>query len=447
MDRAVVLGASMAGLLAARVLSDHADEVVVVERDSLADQPASRRGVPQGRQLHGLLARGLTEIEALFPGITAELVAAGAVAADPGVDLHWFVDGIRKPPAPIGTGIACTRPFLEWHIRRRLLALPGIRVVQARAEGLTATAGRVDGVTLSGGEGDGGHIGGDVVVDCTGGATAIAAWLTALGYDPPRERRVSVDLGYATRQYRRGPDDRLDGALAVISMTQDIGRARGGGAFSVEDGRWIVTVGGYHDDKPTADPDEFAARVASEPLPSLRRLVTEGEPLSDVATYRYASSVRRDFNRLERLPGGLLAAGDAVARFNPLYGQGMTSAAMHAVRLARYLASGADPHEPARSYFRDLRRAVDAVWRVSATEDFRLPHVTGDRPPGLWAAHRVSSLYTRATLRDAEMHGLFLRVLNFQAGPELMMRPDNLARAWLASRRPVPAVEAAAPTP
>ena len=438
MDRGVVLGGSIAGLLVARVLSDHAAEVVVVERDALPDQPRSRRGVPQGRQLHGLLARGLAEMESLFPGITDEMVAAGAVAADPGVDLHWYVDGVRKPMAAVGPGIACSRPFLEWHLRRRLLAVPGVRIVQARVEGLTATSGRVDGITLAGVDEGDGQLGADLVADCSGGPTRMGDWLSALGFEAPPERRVAMDLGYATRLYRRRPADRLDGALAVLSLTQDIGRARGGGAFAVEDGRWMVTVGGYHQDRPTPDPAEFTDRVAGEPVPALRRLVLEGEPLSDVATHRYPASVRRDFHRLQRLPGGLVAAGDAVARFNPIYGQGMTSAALHAAAVGRYLASGADPHEPAGRYFRDLRRAVDSVWQISATEDFRLPHVTGDRPLGLSFAHRVSSLYTRATMRDAELHRLFLLVLNFQAGPQSLMRPDNLARAWWASLQPLP---------
>lgn len=439
MERAVVLGGSIAGLLAARVLADHAGQVVVVERDELADAPRPRRGVPQGRQLHGLLSRGLDEMEAIFPGLTDELVASGAEAADPGVDLHWYVDGVRKPAAPVGVGVACSRPFLEWHLRRRLLAAPGVVVLRGRAEGLTVTAGRVDGVevadALDAGDGDTGRVAADLVVDCTGGATRLGAWLAAAGYEAPPERRISVDLGYATRFYRRGPGDRLDGALGVLSLTQDVRRARGGGAFAVEGDRWMVTVGGYLDDRPTAQAAEFVARVASEPVAALRRLVTEGEPIDEVATHRFAASVRRDFHRLGRLPGGLVAAGDAVARFNPIYGQGMTSAALHAATLGRYLAAGSDPHAPAERYFRDLRRAVDAVWRVSANEDFRLPHVTGDRPPGLWLAHRVSSIYTRATLRDAAMHRLFLLVLNFQAGPESLVRPDNLARAWLASRR------------
>ena len=104
MERGVVLGGSVAGLLAARVLSDHASEVVVVERDDLAGGPAPRRGVPQGNQVHGLLARGLEQIEALFPGITQEMFDDGAEVADPGVDCHWYVNGMPKPPSGIGRG-------------------------------------------------------------------------------------------------------------------------------------------------------------------------------------------------------------------------------------------------------------------------------------------------------------------------------------------------------
>ena len=189
MDRGLVLGGSVAGLLAARVLTDHADEVVIVERDDLAGGAATRRGVPQGAHVHGLLARGLEQLEALFPGITQELYDDGAEVADPGVDLHWYVDGRRKPPAAIGQGVSCTRPFLEWHLRRRVTALKGVRVVTGHAEGLTMAAGRVEGVTLSGAEQEGEHLGADFVVDCTGKSTRIDTWLTAAGYDAPPSGR------------------------------------------------------------------------------------------------------------------------------------------------------------------------------------------------------------------------------------------------------------------
>lgn len=426
----MVVGGSMAGVLCAAVLAEHAEEVVVVERDELPAGAGSRRGVPQGRHLHGLLSRGLWEIEARFPGITAELLAEGAIAGDPGVDLHWYVDGRRKPGAPVGEGVVCSRPFLEWHVRRRLTALPNVEVRRARVEGLTGGGGRVDGVTLTGGI----HVGADLVVDCGGNATRVDAWMADLGHRAAPQRRIEVDLGYGTRLFRREPGELLDGAVALLSMTLDIGRARGGGAFAIEGDRWVVTIAGYAADKPTTDPAEFTERVASEPVPALRRLVTEGTPLSDVATYRYAASVRRDYDRLASLPGGFLAAGDAVARFNPIYGQGMTSAALHSATLHRYLASGADPHQPARAYFAELRKAVDSVWQVAATEDFRLPHVSGDRPPLLGLMHKVSSMYARATLRDPELHRQFLRVVNFEQGPQVLLRPDNLLRGWLAAQ-------------
>ncbi len=437
-----MLGGSVAGLLAARVLADHAEEVMVVDRDELAGGPAERKGVPQGRHVHGLLARGLEEIERLFPGITAELAADGGEIADPGVDLHWYVGGARKPPAEIGNGIASTRPFLEAHLRRRLTALPNVTAVRGRVDHLTATGGKVDGAVLEGSAGatEGERLRGDLVVDCSGRTSRADAWLGALGYEAPPRRSVNVELGYATRLFPRQPDDRLDGARGILSITEEPDRFRGSVAFAVEAGRWIVTVGGYHDDRPTLDPDDFSSRLAADPAVALRQFADRDDALTDVVTFRYAASVRRDYHRCKRLPAGFLAAGDAVASFNPIYGQGMTSAALHAAEIGAYLASGATVLEPAMSYFRRLSSVVDSVWTLSTTADFRLSHVTGDRPKGLWMTHRLNDLYTRATLRDADVHRLFLRVLNLQARPELMARPDHLVRAWRAAHRPLPGI-------
>jgi 2-polyprenyl-6-methoxyphenol hydroxylase-like FAD-dependent oxidoreductase len=320
--------------------------------------------------------------------------------------------------------------------------MSGVSFVQAHVDGLTARGNRVDGVTVSRPGGESEHIAGDLIVDCTGTSSHIDAWLGALGYDAPPKRKISVDLGYASRFYRRTPGERLDGAMAVISVAEDYTRPRGAVAFAVEGDRWMVTVGAYHHDRPSSDEGDFAARLREDQTPVIRRFADDAEPVSTIATYRYPTSVRRDFDKCRRLPGGLVAAGDSVASFNPLYGQGMTSAALHADTLAAYLATGAPPQEPARAYFKRLRPVVDSVWRISSTADFRLSHVTGDRPPGLWLIHRVNDLYTQATLRDSEMHGLFLRVLNLQEKPEAMMRPDTLVKAYRASRRPAPTAPA-----
>jgi 2-polyprenyl-6-methoxyphenol hydroxylase-like FAD-dependent oxidoreductase len=370
-------------------------------------------------------------MEAMFPGLTAELAEAGAEVADAGVDLQWWVTGRRKPPSPIGPGVSCTRPFLEWHLRRRLTALAGVRILCGRAEELTATAGRVDGVVLA--ESDE-RLGADLVVDCTGRSTRMDDWLGALGYKAPPRRTVHVELGYATRSFPRQPEDRVGDARAIISITEDYERARGSVAFPVEGGRWIVTVGAYHDDRPRADAGDFADRLRSDPAPGMREFAERDDALTDVTTFRYPASVRRDYHRCGRLPAGLVALGDAVASFNPLYGQGMTSAAMQAATLSSYLGSGASLTEPATGYFRRLRSVVDSVWKLSTSADFRLPHVTGDRPAGLRMTLLLNDIYTRATLRDADLHGLFLRVVNLQIRPEQLARPDHLLRALWVSR-------------
>jgi hypothetical protein len=221
-ERALVLGGSVAGILAARVLADHADEVVVVDRDDLADGPDERKGVAQGSHVHGLLGRGLEEMERLFPGITAELAADGGEIADPGIDLHWYVTGARKPPAGIGNGIACTRPFLEAHLRRRLTALPGVTMVRGRVDRLTATDGKVDGAVIEGAAEatEGERLSGDLVVDCSGRSSRADAWLGALGYEAPPRRSVKVELAYATRLFPRQPEDRLGGGRGILSVTE-----------------------------------------------------------------------------------------------------------------------------------------------------------------------------------------------------------------------------------
>jgi 2-polyprenyl-6-methoxyphenol hydroxylase-like FAD-dependent oxidoreductase len=435
MERAVVLGGSVAGVLAARVLSGHASEVLVVDRDDLSGGAHPRRGVPQGRQLHALLTKGLAEIEAFFPGIADELIEGGALAGDPGVDWHWYVEGIKKPPAPLGQGISCTRPFLEWHLRQRLEGFANVRMLRAQATGLTATGASVDGVTVSTAGGDEERLSADLVVDCTGRGSRLGAWLGALGYHAPPERKVAIDLGYATRFFRRDPDDRLGGALGVMSLPKDASRPRGAGAFAVENAQWMVVVVGYHDDRPSSDPVDFAARVADEPTHALRPFASVAQPVTDVMTYRFPASVRRDFHKLARFPEGLLVAGDAVLSVNPIYGQGMTSAVLHAGVLADHLASKASP----RAYFRQLRKPVDLVWQLPSTEDFRLPHVTGDRPLGLGAAHRIGDLYTRATLRDAQVHRVLLKVLNLEEDSKALTRPGTLLRAYRASRGWLPA--------
>jgi 2-polyprenyl-6-methoxyphenol hydroxylase-like FAD-dependent oxidoreductase len=260
-EHAVVLGASMAGLLSARVLADHFDRVTLVDRDAMPEIGINRRGVPQGRHLHGLHPRGREILEELFPGITARLVAAGAPTGDVLGNLRWQLAGHRFRQRQIGlVGLFGTRPFLEGHVRARVGALPGVRFAQRTdVLGLSAPAdaARVTGVRVQRNDGPARaeELAADLVVDATGRGSRTPRWLDAMGYARPTEDRVEIDLGYATRHYRLAPGA-LGRDLAVL--TSPTPRcSRGAMLAAMEGGRYTLTAWGIRGDHPPTDPDGF----------------------------------------------------------------------------------------------------------------------------------------------------------------------------------------------
>ena len=203
MRHAVVMGGSMAGLLAARVLSEYFQHVTLVERDVLGDPPEARQGVPQGRHAHVLLARGEQILSRLFPGLTSDLVSGGAFAGDMGSTLRWFQFGGYKRQHCWGHNTFIqTRPYLEWHVRRRVLALPNVKLLAGcSVTGLLPERGVVIGVQTQSAA-----IPGDFTVDCTGRGSAAPRWLKAMGFGAPEESSIEIDVGYASRYYRRVPE-------------------------------------------------------------------------------------------------------------------------------------------------------------------------------------------------------------------------------------------------
>ncbi|TDC20499.1 hypothetical protein E1265_21945 [Streptomyces sp. 8K308] len=439
MRRAAVLGGSIAGLLAARVLSDHADEVVVLERDDVALAGAfgggrdPRPGVPQGTQMHALLDAGRRRIDQWFPGFSAELVAGGAALADTGTDVHSYLDGRRKVLVGGVEMVSATRPFLEAHLRRRTLALDNLRLVNGRVRGLTFTGDRVSGVRYAGAGGED-VLAADLVVDATGRASRIGAWLTEAGWPEPPMRRMHVDLGYATALFRR-PEGPHGATLAQSLAAMPDGRLRLGTLGRVEGDLWIVLVAGYADDRPAHGIDEFLLRCAQDPAAPFRQLAEDAEPIGEPVTYRHPDNRRRDFHLLDRFPAGLVAVGDTMASFNPIYGQGMSSATMHASCLESYLGSGRSPRDPAWSYFKQVRAVVDDAWQTSALNDLKLPHVTGPRPRGFKVASRLSDLIVRASVTDPVIHRRFLAVAHMRSPARTLMRPGTLLRSARAVRR------------
>ncbi|MEV3960320.1 2Fe-2S iron-sulfur cluster-binding protein [Nocardia sp. NPDC050193] len=423
--RAVVLGASMGGLLAARVLGESFAEVLVIERDDLS-APGDRRGVPQGRHVHALLARGRQILEDLFPGLTAQLLADGAVECRSLTEMRMTVAGHTLRQSDSGYSLLqATRPFLEWRVRERVRALPGVRLLDnTTAEHLLTdtTRDRVTGVRVTGRD-----IPADLVVSSTGRHGPVNDWLAGLGYERPVEEGVRIDMKYASR-YLRLPAGSAPADKEIVIANQN--PARGLALFAVEDGQHILTLIGYGKDHPPTDPDGFWQFASSVAPADLRPALLDAEPLSGIATYRYPANQRRRYERLDRFPAGLLVFGDAVCSFSPAFGQGMTVSALQALQLRAVLADG--DHDLPRRWYRAVAAAIDDAWAITALFDLAMPHVDDTGRPALRALGPVAGLAMAAGERDAAIGRQISRIAGLLDPPTALLRPDLLARIALA---------------
>lgn len=438
MRHAAVLGGGIAGLLAARVLADHFGRVTLIERDTLAPGGAApRRGAPQGGHVHALLVRGLGAMEGLFPGLGGDLCAAGAALICGGRELRWHhVGGWRISDDRELVFLSMTRPLLEEAVAARLRALPNVVVRDGtHVLGLTGDRGGIAGLRVA--PADGGVLeetAADLVVDATGRGSALPRWLAGLGFDAPRSELLPVPVRYATCLFEAPDGHRLRSPWRALVVTGAPER-RGGVLFPVEGGRWQVTLTGFFDEAMPRSHDDLLAYAASLPVPDIHDAIRDLAPATAIRHYRFAGSRRHRYEALDRLPAGLIAAGDAVCSFNPVYGQGMTVAAMEAEALDAALAraareGGIDADFP-RRWFRAIAPVVDGAWGGVTVEDLRFPEVAALRPPGLgplqWYMRRVH----RATHRSAAVTDRLYRVMNFLEPPAGLFRPGVMAEVLL----------------
>ncbi|WP_063794465.1 NAD(P)/FAD-dependent oxidoreductase [Kitasatospora sp. MBT63] len=424
---AVIAGAGIAGLLAARVLAGPYERVTVVERDALPAGAGPRRGVPQGHHAHGLLAKGFELLDELFPGLTQDLVAEGALVRDAQADVRWFNDGhLLKPAAGDLPCLLVSRPGLERYLRSRVATLPGVEF-HDRCEVLEPvadhTGGRVTGVRVLRVNSEPRLLGSDLFVDATGRGNRGVTWLRALGYGSAPQERVDSGLVYVSREYRRRPGDAPADAYVVGASAS---APRGGVALSAEGDRWLVTLFGMGADRPPVDPDGYHRFAARLPVPDLHRLLERLEPLGPPRAMRIPVSVRRHYERLERFPEGYLVTGDALCQFNPSYGQGMTVAAGEAAALRDCLAEDAGEGLAAR-FFRRAARITDVPWDLSVGGDLRFPAVAGRRTPRVRALNRYVARLHRAAAVDPVVGRAFLTVAHLQEPPQRLFARDVLA--------------------
>lgn len=430
---AVVCGASMGGLFAARVLADAYDSVTVVERDELPDEVSQRAGVPQGHHLHMMLSLGLKILDELFPGATKELLAAGAPIIDTRDLSAVYIDvrghalcqteELADPDAmPVQPA---SRPLLESIVRQRVRALPNVAVLDGRDVVEPVMSGRaVTGVRIS--DRTGAHrstLSADLVVDATGRSARTPAFLAAHGFARPVERSYRVQLSYVSQLFRLAAEA-LDHRAVFVSPTLE--RPTGVGMLAYENDTVIVTligVAGYR--LPTGLPEVLAAVAECVP-PGISAALAEAEPLGETHHRQFPTSVWRRYDKLSAFPPGLLVVGDAVCSLNPMYGQGMTSALLQARSLQQTL--GADGAPVSRVYFRDVARRLAPIWWANRLNDFSFLPTRGWKQWPQRALNGYTTAYMAAASTDIALSETFLRMLQGIDPGMSMMRPKNFAR-------------------
>jgi 2-polyprenyl-6-methoxyphenol hydroxylase-like FAD-dependent oxidoreductase len=435
-ERAVVLGASMGGLLAARVLADFFRTVTVIERDELPDDPVNRRGVPQGRHVHALLARGAQTLEEFFPGVLDELVAAGAPVVDEGELSNRYLSfgghevlrsGTIAGHDNANTLYVPSRPLLESHVRRRLQAIGNVTIHSGQdvAE-LTAAADRhrVTGVrVVNRAEGAQQELTADLVVDAMGRGAHTPALLENLGYGRPVEDHIVMHTTYVSQPLRIPPGT-VKERLFLIGPAP--GRPMGAFLFGYEHDTWLFTVFGMVGQEPPGDLAGMLSFAEDFAPAQLLAAVRAGESLGSVVRHRMPSSQWRRYDRMRRLPDGLLVCGDAICSFNPIYGQGMSVAALDAVALRDCLRGGVT--DLPRRYFRAAAKAIGVAWGLGAGSDLAFPEVQGRRTPSMRLTNRLVDLVLTACESDAVVATQFLRVTGLLDPPTRLLHPSFLYR-------------------
>jgi 2-polyprenyl-6-methoxyphenol hydroxylase-like FAD-dependent oxidoreductase len=445
-EHAVVLGASMAGLVAARALAEFFEAVTVVERDVLSDAADHRRGVPQGRQIHGLLLRGAHALDELFPGILDELVGAGA----PSIDyrdlskLHFNMGGHLAVQSGSVEGLRAytpSRPFLESHIRRRVRAIPNIAFLDDHdVVDVTSTTGR-DRITgariVSRRSHSESELSADLVVDATGRGARTPAMLERLGYSRPAEEEVVIHLTYASQLLRMPPESLHEFGCIVAPVP---GRPTGMAILRYEHDTVMFAVFGMAGNDPPVGCSAMCAFAESFAPGHLLAAIRAAEPVGETAQHRFPSSRWRRYDKARLLPGGLLVVGDAVCSFNPIYGQGMTVAALEALALRDCLSRGTT--NLPRRFFRATARPIGQAWQLAAGGDLSLPEIHGTPPRSTRLLSGYMDRLLTAAEHDTAAFEQFLKVAWLVDAPIRLLRPSMMWRAASANqhrqKRPTP---------
>jgi len=442
-SHAIIIGGSLAGLLASRVLAKHFDRVSIVERDFFPEKPAPRPGIPQSRHLHILLNRGKMILEEFFPGLENELVAAGAPRLDPR-SIGWFSPAGWAPQfsPDLNDLIMFSRDLLDWHIRRRLAENTNVHFLEGgTVTGLLANASRakIAGVSVRFRDRHNPaniheeNLNADLVVDAGGKVSKTPQWLKSLGYEPPQETVINAFVGYASRIYKCS-GKLSDTAPLFVSLGPPF-RTRGGAIFPIEGNRWLVSVAGGDRDYPPTDESGFVEFARTLPTPTIYDGIKDAEAITPVYS-RGTENRLRHYDRLPRHPENLIIIGHAVCAFNPIYGQGMTVAALDAQILDECLLHQRQRYPEgdltglARQFQQKLAKLHTIPWTFAISQDSRY---RGSEGAKLNLATRLMIDYMDLVLKvlvgDAKVCQAFLEVLHMIESPAVLFHPSIAVKA------------------
>jgi 2-polyprenyl-6-methoxyphenol hydroxylase-like FAD-dependent oxidoreductase len=424
-NTAIIIGGGISGKLAARVLSDHYKEVIILERDQEPAGPSPRKGAPQGEHLHALLHAGEYGLEKLFPGITEDFYQSGAVKINSTIDLAWYHHGAWKIRYDGGYSTTLqTRPHLEWHIDQYIRRIPNVvfyynKVVQEFI--YNEKLNQIIGVQLKDES-----IKAELVVDASGVTSLTSSWLTKRGILVPNEK-VEINLSYISKQFQLSENIDRDWKIKLVYPNPPHEKV-GGTISKVEDNRYIVTLMGYHNainDKEVLNSDEnFLELAKTLPKQDIYEEIKNATPLSKTFIYRIPQIIWKRFEKVN-LPKGLLLIGDTFCRIDPVFGQGMSIAVLEALELQKLLKKHKiELHKVPMAFHKRAAKIISPIWNMVITEDFRYPATKGIKPFGLsvqqWYAKNIFLLSSQ----NQEVYDSFVKVMNLVRPITSLMKPS-----------------------
>jgi 2-polyprenyl-6-methoxyphenol hydroxylase-like FAD-dependent oxidoreductase len=428
--QAVVLGGSMAGLAAARALSNHYEKVIVIERDTPAAEAAPRKGTPQSHHAHALLKSGENALNKLFPKFTDNVIANGAHQIDFSADVKWFHAGNWKMRYQSDFKVLVqSRPLLEHELRKQFAQVGNVQFYYGYE--VCEMVASMDASTIVGvniqhidKRGDIEFLASDLVVDASGRGSRTPQCLEKLGYARPEETQVKIDLTYSSRIYEMSEGANYDWRILLLNP-EPPKTVRAGYVFPVEDNRWLVTLAGYSGDRTPQDNDSFLEYAKGLANLELYNVLRTMKPVTDVKVFSVPATVNRHYEKLSQFPTGLVVMGDAKCAFDPVFGQGMSVATLEAVALDDMLAQ-----ESAQSMAtfpqRFHKKAAEIVFTpllMGTSEDFRYPGTVGKKaffiPFMQWYSMQVFEL----SAFDKVVYEAFRDAMGLLAGPEVLFKP------------------------